>query len=128
MRSHKLKTQYAFITLVYMAAWTFQFSRLEGGVHLILALLAAAAYGAGQVYEWRFRGHLGLSADPVAMTSAAVMTALATFLFVELGKLPNGTPTYLDVVVRFFMALVVGHAAGFSAAFVMSKLLPNKSE
>ncbi len=119
-----MKTQYALLTLVYVLAWTLQFSRLEGGVYLIIGLLAALSYGIGQVYEWRFRGHLGLSADPVAITSAAVITAITTSVFVMLGRLPSVSTTYLDIVSRFLTALVVGHIAGFSSSFVMGKLLP----
>ena len=59
--------------------------------HLILALLPATAYGAGQIHRWRFPGRFGLSTDPMSPTPAAVTTALATFLFVELGKRPGGT-------------------------------------
>ncbi len=78
------------MTLVYVLAWAVEFSRLQGGAFLFLGLLTALAYGAGQIYEWWFRGHLGLSADPSALT-----TAIATAALVALGKMPGGAPVFL---------------------------------
>ena len=121
------KTQYFLLTLIYVLAWTLMFSHLERNGFLILGLLAAAAYGAGQIYEWMFRGHLGVSADPSALTAAALTTAIATAALVAFGKLPAGSVTWLEVGVRFFQAFAAGHLCGFGSAFLMDRLWPGKS-
>ena len=122
----KIKDDWPFllITLIYVIAWVVVFSRLEGGVHLVLALLAALAYAAGQIYA-KGKGYFALSADPFALPAGAVVTALATWVMVSQNWMHGGVATYVDILGRFLTAFLLGHVAGLGTAFVADRFTRN---
>ncbi len=126
------KYPYLPITLAYVVVWTLTFSLLERNVFLLMGLMVAVAYGAGQIYELYFRDHMTMSADSTAFPAAGVMAVIATVVLVKLGMLPPGGRTYLAVVIRFFMAFAAGHTVvvgcGLILGWLWERLRPTKSE
>ncbi len=121
------KYPYLLATLAYVVVWTLTFSFLEWNAFLVLGLLVAFAYGAGQIYELYFRDHVTLSADSSAVPAAGLTAVIATAALVRLGMLPAGGRTYLAVAIRFFVAFGAGHLCVLGSALLMDRLWPAKS-
>ena len=113
------RAQYILIIGIYVAVWIVGFSRLHEGPYLVIGWLAAVGYGSGQVIEAMLRQHIGLSADPIALPAAALMTAAGTWWFVTHGQLPLASGLYLEIAERFLMAFLLGHSVLMLSAAVM---------
>ncbi len=113
------RIQYILVVGIYVAVWIAGFSRLHAGPYLIIGWFAAVGYGSGQIIEAMLRQHISLSADPIALPGAALMTAAGTWWCVTHGDLHLASGVYLDIAERFLMAFFLGHLVAMLSAVVV---------
>lgn len=106
------------------AAWALV---LGLALHPVAGLLTALAHAAASHRRLRTRGHIGLSADPVALP-VAVATLLATVLVLRAYGV--GDPArlrFLGAVMAWPVAWIAGHAAMALAALAMDAIERRKA-
>lgn len=113
------RTPYFLITGIYVALWIVGFSRLHEGPYLVIGCFAALGYGSGQLIEATLRQHITLSADPIALPGAALMTAAGTWWCLTHGQLHLASGLYLDIVERFLVSFLLGHTVVMLSALVV---------
>lgn len=113
---------YLFITLVYALVWFAVFSRMQHGPYLVLAVFVALAYTGGQTYSMFVQGKLALSADSVALPASIVMMVVSIAVMEKGEWLHASLRIYLDILLRFFSAFLLGHIVVMTIAFAADKV------
>ena len=95
------------------AAWL---AVISFGVHPLAGLSTAAAHAAAQSWVLVRRGHIALSADPVALPAALAALVAAVLTLRHLGVEPLSDRSLLALLLPLGPAWLAGHAAAALAA------------